>query len=192
VNIPQWTRRRIVRYPAIVIALAVLIPATVWFSAHRDYTEYQKTRATDPIRVAAGKAIHWRGATWQLLDYRVDPPPEASSPVRPLPVPGTLVRARIRVRADSAAAAKKLLGCSIGLRDPRNRRWGIGYADPTAYPNASSSCGPPDPGYGKKAPPATDPYTLEIFYRVPEPAARTGSPMIVITEARPKYLLFQR
>ncbi|HVX44764.1 MAG TPA: hypothetical protein VHC49_12800 [Mycobacteriales bacterium] len=191
-TIPQWTRWRIVRYPAIVIALAVLIPATVWFSAHRDYDEYQKTRASDPIRVAKGESVHWRGATWRLLDYTVDPPPEVSSPVRPLPVPGTLVRARIRVQADSAGAAKNLLGCSIGLRDPQNRRWGVGYADPTAYPHASTSCGPPDPGFGKKAPPATDPYTLEIFYRVPEQAARDGSPMVVFIGARPKYLLFQR
>lgn len=192
-GIPQWTRHRLVRYPAIVLALAVLIPATVWFSAHGDYDQYQKSRASDPITVEKGTTVQWRGASWTLLDYQVDPKPDVHSSLSSdLHIPGVLVRARIRIHADSAAAAKKLGICSIGLRDPQNRRWGLGYVDTSAFPHASSDCGPPQPEYGKKAPPSTDPYTVEAFYRVPPQAARDGSPIIVFTEARPRYLLLQR
>ena len=160
-----------------LIALAVLLPATVAVTTVNEWWDYNSGRAAQAVEVEAGAEASFGGATWS--DARLTR--RSDGPSLGIP-PGTkLMVATVDVTFGPDRAAPN--GCTLTLGEAMGaqRQWGSASTDPFdwyASEGMASYC----------ASDATEPYTVEVPFVLPEDAQGPYTIDVSVGEELPRFL----
>jgi hypothetical protein len=157
------------------IALAVLLPLTLWTHAHEDVTRAWRAHASQAIDVDARQTISFAGLNWTLVGYDT---------VHNLKNPSTAeIIVRVQLDVPSPSAVKDLGNCWPYLEDSSGQRW-------SRRPPRSRdvSCA----RLSLRADPEIKQTVLEERFVIP--AARVSDVRLafVIPKQQPQYLRFRR
>jgi hypothetical protein len=156
------------------LALAVLMPLTLWTHAHEDVTKAWRAHASEAIDVDARQTIAFAGLKWSLVGYDVS---------ENLKDPSTAeIIVRVQLDIPSAEAVKSLGNCWPYLEDSTGQRW-------ARRPPRSRevSCA----RLSLRADPEIKQTELEERFVIPSARTSDVRLVFVIPKEQPRYLRFQ-
>jgi hypothetical protein len=157
------------------LGLVVLLPVALWTDAREDVVDSWHRHAFKPIDVAPESAAQFTGLQWRLLSM------EQKNNVTP---DRSEITVRIQVEPVTKDAVKPLGRCAPYLEDASGQRWS---PLPSNYRQISCS----GLAFRDDAIGGGNAVITERFV-VPRARAKELTLAIVIPDARPQYLRFQR
>ena len=171
-----WLRRNWIG----LIAVGVLVPATVGITFANEWTEYFGGRPSAPTSVAAGDTVDFADSGFVLRDSRRIPAASAEGEKIGLPAGSDLVVVTVSVTPDGEAP-----GCIVRLEEfdgaAVTRSWGDSSFDPidfTATEGTKSYCATDEAG----------PYLLESVFVVASDAGDDLAVALTVASELPRYL----
>ncbi|MFB2598075.1 hypothetical protein ACEXQE_09810 [Herbiconiux sp. P17] len=178
-----WWRRNWIG----LVAVAVLVPATLAVTFSAEWGRYYADRPSQPIPVAAGESIDFAGASWQVLDSRRIPSSSAEGVDARLPEGTDLVVVTVSVAPHELDADGKSPFCNLQLDEMRGsevlRSWKDAEFSDIDYD------GDPDAGSGCSSDETGD-YTFETLFVVPSGASDELAVQLESLDELPRYLRF--
>ena len=178
----RWFRRNRVG----LLAVAVLLPATVGITFATQWTAYFGERASAPVSVVEGDTVDFGRAEWSLEGSRRISASSAEGREFGLPPGSDLVVVSVRVSPELGDAETP--GCIVTLDEHDGatvtRTWGESATDPidyTATEDTRSLC----------ATDAVGPYTLESVFVVAGDAGDDLALALTVPGELPRYLSFR-
>lgn len=174
-----------------LLGSAVLAPITfAWpaWDAWRQYGEHRPLLATD---VAAGAATTFGGAEWRLGSVEIlDPKDVRRGDAAP---PGTLfLVAHFSMTPQPGSDAKRLASCRGRLSDERGRWWDVSTVYLPLGPGVQTGCAGGFRDGRMQEPGVGAPWRFTQVFLIPEDAAATARPEIILPPLQPRYLRFRR
>jgi hypothetical protein len=166
-----------------LLAVVVLLPATVGITFATQWAAYFGERPTDPVVVGAGETVEFAEARWTLDGSRRISASSNEGRELGLPSGSDLVVVSVRVSPDVGQAETP--GCLVTLDELDGssvaRSWGESATDPidyTATDGTLSYC----------ATDASAPYTLESVFVVASGAGDDLALSLTVASELPRYL----
>ena len=177
-----WLRRNRIG----LVAVAVLLPATIAITFATQWTSYFGGRPSAPTTVAADATAEFASASWSLSDVRRISAASTEGEEIGLPKGSDLVAVTVRVSPDSGS--KEGPGCMVLLEEFEGatvtRSWRESATDPIDYPSTAGTQSYCDPDQ-------VEPYTLESFFVVASDAGDDLGLAVTVTGELPRYLSFR-
>ncbi len=164
-----------------VVALAVLLPVALVVALDAGWFRYLENRDGRPVAIVpAGETVDYSGAAWSLLEsYSVDASTDRGQSVG-LREGTTLISATIGVRPGAEPPS-----CTVELVDAAGvRTWDEADstdADVSAAEGTETYCSTD----------ATEPYRVQVFFVVPDDAARDARLRLYNLAIYPDLILFE-
>ncbi|WP_411699514.1 hypothetical protein [Conyzicola sp.] len=176
-----WLRRNWIG----LVAVAVLLPATVGITFATEWTQYFGGRASAPVTVDAGDTAEFAQARWSVDSTQRISASSAEGEKIGLPAGSDLVVVTVRV---SPAGDAEPPGCQVQLEEfdggSVSRSWDDAATDPIDY----------DPSEGTASICPTDavaPYVLESTFVVASDASDDLALAVTVPSELPRYLSFR-
>jgi len=178
-----WWRRNWVG----LVAVVVLVPATLAVTFSAEWGRYYADRPSQPVPVAAGESIDFAGAGWQVLDSQRISGTSAEGVDARLPAGTDLVVVTVTVSPHELDADGKSPFCDLQLDEMRGdevlRSWKDAIFSDIDY------TGDPDLGSGCSSAETGD-YTFETLFVVPSGASDELAVQLESVNELPRYLRF--
>jgi hypothetical protein len=165
-----------------LVAVAVLLPATVGVTFSTQWNAYFSGRPSQPTTVASGETVEFANAQWRVTGTRRISAATAEGAHMDLPAGSDLVVVTVRVSPDAGTEAP---GCLVNLEEfdgsAVSRAWNDASTDPIdfrATEGTESYC-PPD---------ATGAYLLESVFVVASDARDDLGLAVTVAGELPRYL----
>ena len=172
-----------------LLGCAVLGPITFAWPAWDAWQQYGQHRPLVAIDVAAHATVAFGGAEWRLGSVEILDPGEVRR-ADPAP-PGTvLLVAHFTMTPQPGSDPKLLASCGGRLSDDRGRRWDATYV-PTAL-GLKRDCVAGFRDGRMEGPGVGAPWHFAQAFLIPEAAAATARPEIILPPLQPRYLRFRR
>lgn len=174
-----------------LLGCAVLAPISFAWPAWQAWQQYGQHRPLLAIDVAAGGAARFGGADWRLGSVEIlDPKDVRRSDSAP---PGTVfLVAHFSMTPQPGSDPKLLASCDGRVSDERGRWWDTTAIFLSLGAGTQLSC---VAGFrdGKVQGPAVGaPWHFAQVFLIPEDAAATARPEIILPQLQPRYLRFHR
>ncbi len=170
----SWFRRNLVA----LVAVAVLLPATLAVTFWNDWVGYWDQRASVPTVVELGAEAQYGGAAWEVTDVRTAEPSSEFGRSIGLPADTRFVSVLLEVTPEQSSP-----GCQFTLREEsgRQRTWNTADLSPLDYyPQGDDSAFCDSE--------RTDPYRIEVYFVVPVDVSEELVLTIEVGESLPSYL----
>ena len=167
-----------------VLAVLVLVPLTLGITFQNEWVSYYQSRPSQPVEVAAGEAIDFGGAGWQVSDVAET---EASSELGEeigLPAHTRLVTVTVEVTPGEPIDGLSPY-CMATLQELDGDRVVRNWDDATF---ANIDYYPEDPVEWGCTTELTRPYTFEAWFVIPDDAGEQLSLSLEVSEQQPRYL----
>lgn len=175
-----WLRRNWIG----LIAVAVLLPATVGITFATQWTSYFGGRSSAPVPVAEGDAVGFSTAEWLLEGSERIAAESAEGVEIGLPPETVLVVVTVRVTPDGTPESP---GCLVRLEELDGGTAARGWNDSTYDPIDYS----PTEGTQTYCPTDTrEPYVLESTFVVPSDVSDNLALSVTVPSELPRYLRF--
>ena len=178
----RWLRRNWIG----LVAVAVLLPATVGITFATQWSSYFGGRASDPVTVPSDTAENFAHAAWTLTDVRRVSAASSEGAEIGLPEGSDLVIVTARVSPDGSGAEAP--GCILLLEEldgtTVTRSWGASATDPIDYAATEGTLSTCDSD-------ALEPYTLESAFVVADDASDDLGLAVTVSSELPRYLRFR-
>lgn len=161
-----------------LVALAVVLPTTAAVTTVNEWWDYYSGRPAQAVEVGPGAETSFADATW--LDARLTRRSDGTDLDIP---PGTkLLVATIDVEIDPGDPP---LGCTLTLREATGaqRQWGSAALDPFGWRTSEGMA-------GICSSEATEPYTVEVPFVLPDDARGPYTIDMSVGEELPRFLRF--
>ncbi|PRY68573.1 hypothetical protein B0I08_104276 [Glaciihabitans tibetensis] len=177
----RWLRRNFLG----LIAIVLLVPATVAITFANELGSYDRSRATEAISVAAADPADYAGTGWQLTDVRRIPWGSDEGADAGIPRGTDLVLVTVEVTPDRLDADGLPPLCIVRLDEMDGtsvqRSWANASSDLSDY-RASEGV----ESYCTRE--TVDPYLLESIFLVPSDASDELAMGVQVEQELPRYL----
>lgn len=167
-----------------LVAVAVLLPATVAITFATQFSSYFSGRPSVPLAVASGATAEFARADWTLVDSRRIAGTSDEGAEIGLPTGSDLVVVTVRVSPGDGEAP----GCLMQLDELAGssviRSWGESTTDPIDYTPAEDTRSYCDSD-------AVAPYTLEAAFVMASDAGDDLAFAVSVDRELPRYLSFR-
>ena len=168
-----------------LVAVAILLPATVGITFANEWTAYFGQRPSVPVDVAPGDTGTFAATDWVVEDTERIPAAGAEGEEIGLPAGSELVVVSVRVTPGDLDSNGESPRCLLDLEEldggTVTRGWGDALSDPISFDTADgaeSICTASN----------TDPYLLETIFVVPADAGDELALAVTVVGELPEYL----